>query len=199
MASEEFQPAAAAQAKALGFEPALVWVPHPIQNRTVEELAAIADAAISPILARIVATLLAIVVGTAHGRVRSLVNERGETLKEAGPAAPAQIVGLGDVPNAGDEMIVVKNEREAKALASHRIEESTQNGGAHRLELLPEYRLRLAPLLGDGIQVEDDGPVDEILAGGNIVDPVEDHWALGVDEDLIGVRVKLTCAESTAC
>ena len=54
VASEEFRPAAQAQSEALGFEPALVWVPHPIQNRTVDELAAIADAAMAPILERIV-------------------------------------------------------------------------------------------------------------------------------------------------
>ncbi len=56
MASEEFQPAAEAQAEALGFAPALVWVPHPIQNRTAEELAAIADDAMATILERIVGT-----------------------------------------------------------------------------------------------------------------------------------------------
>ena len=53
MASEAFQPAAAAQAKALGFEPAMVWVPHPIQNRTEAELAGLADAAVGEILAMI--------------------------------------------------------------------------------------------------------------------------------------------------
>lgn len=53
MASEAFQQAASAQAKALGFEPALVWVPHPIQNRSAEELAALADSMIEPILALI--------------------------------------------------------------------------------------------------------------------------------------------------
>lgn len=55
VASEAFRPAAAAQSRALGFEPAVVWVPHPIQNRTAEELAAIAADAIEAILARIVA------------------------------------------------------------------------------------------------------------------------------------------------
>ncbi len=50
MASVEFKPGARAQAKALGFNPALVWVPHPIQNRTPEELTAIADAAVEQIL-----------------------------------------------------------------------------------------------------------------------------------------------------
>ena len=53
VASEAFQPAAIAQAKALGFEPAMVWVPHPIQNRTAEELAQIANDAIDAILAQI--------------------------------------------------------------------------------------------------------------------------------------------------
>lgn len=49
----EFEPAAAAQSKAIGFNPALHFVAHPIQNRTPEELAALADAAIPKILALI--------------------------------------------------------------------------------------------------------------------------------------------------
>lgn len=53
VASEEFKVGAAVQAKALGLDPAIVWVPHPIQNRLPEELAAIADAAIAPLLERI--------------------------------------------------------------------------------------------------------------------------------------------------
>lgn len=50
----EFRDAVAVQSRALGFEPAIVFVPHPIQNRTAEELAALADAAIEPALARLV-------------------------------------------------------------------------------------------------------------------------------------------------
>lgn len=46
----EFRDAVAVQSKALGFDPAIVFVPHPIQNRTAEELAALADAAIEPAL-----------------------------------------------------------------------------------------------------------------------------------------------------
>jgi hypothetical protein len=49
----EFQPAAAAQAKALGLTPAIVWVPHPIQNRTAEELAAVAEGAVEKVIAAI--------------------------------------------------------------------------------------------------------------------------------------------------
>lgn len=53
MASEAFRQAADAQMKALGFAAGLVWVPHPIQNRTPAELAAIADAVLEKILAMI--------------------------------------------------------------------------------------------------------------------------------------------------
>lgn len=53
VATEAFRPAADAQMKALGFAAALVWVPHPIQNRTPQELEAIADAAMDRILALI--------------------------------------------------------------------------------------------------------------------------------------------------
>jgi len=49
-----FTDAVAAQSQALGFEPAIVWTPHPIQNRTPAELDAIADAAIESALALLV-------------------------------------------------------------------------------------------------------------------------------------------------
>jgi hypothetical protein len=48
--TEEFADAVEVQSKALGFEPGIVYVPHPIQNRTAEELARIADEAIGPAL-----------------------------------------------------------------------------------------------------------------------------------------------------
>ena len=50
-ALEAFREAAAAQCDSLGYEPAIVWVPHPIQDRTDEELRAIADEALEPVLA----------------------------------------------------------------------------------------------------------------------------------------------------
>ena len=53
VASEQFRNAARAQADAIGFEPAIVWVPHPIQNRSREELRAIAAAAIDEIIAQL--------------------------------------------------------------------------------------------------------------------------------------------------
>lgn len=50
----EFRDAVAVQSRALGFEPAVVYVPHPVQNRTAEELAAVADAVLEPALACLV-------------------------------------------------------------------------------------------------------------------------------------------------
>ena len=50
MATTEFRDAAAAQSRSLAFEPAVVWVEHPVQNRTVAELEALADGAIEAIL-----------------------------------------------------------------------------------------------------------------------------------------------------
>lgn len=55
VATEAFQEAAEAQADSLGFEPAIVWVPHPIQNRSAEELKQIAANAMAPILAMLTA------------------------------------------------------------------------------------------------------------------------------------------------
>lgn len=49
----EFKDAVAVQSRALGFDPAIVYVPHPIQNRTTAELAALADAALAPVLAQL--------------------------------------------------------------------------------------------------------------------------------------------------
>ena len=55
VATEAFKPAAAAQMKALGLEAAVAWVPHPIQNRTAEELEAIANNVIDDVVRLITA------------------------------------------------------------------------------------------------------------------------------------------------
>jgi len=56
VATEAFKPAAAAQMKALGLEAAVAWVPHPIQNRTAQELEAIANNVIADVIGLISAT-----------------------------------------------------------------------------------------------------------------------------------------------
>ena len=55
VATTAFRQAAAAQSASLGYEPAIIWVPHPIQNRTDDELRAIADEAVEEIMEKIAA------------------------------------------------------------------------------------------------------------------------------------------------
>lgn len=61
-----------------------------------------------------------VLCGHEYGRVRAMFNENGLPIKEAGPCAPVEILGLSGTPNAGDEFLVVQNERIAKDLAKHR-------------------------------------------------------------------------------
>ena len=67
-----------------------------------------------------------VIVGNAVGRVRAMVDDKGKTTKEAGPSVPVEIVGLDDVPQAGDELNAVEDERMAKALAEERREKQRQ-------------------------------------------------------------------------
>ncbi len=64
----------------------------------------------------------AVVIGTISGRVRAMLNDRGEAVKEALPSTPVLVLGLSDVPKAGDIFNVVENEREARAIAAERAE-----------------------------------------------------------------------------
>ncbi|MDO6962357.1 translation initiation factor IF-2 [Rhizobium alvei] len=61
-----------------------------------------------------------IVAGDQWGRVRALVNDRGEHIKEAGPAMPVEILGLQGTPQAGDKFAVVENESRAREIAEYR-------------------------------------------------------------------------------
>lgn len=60
------------------------------------------------------------VAGIFSGKVRTLTNERGENVSEAGPAIPVEVQGLSGVPQAGDEFVVVTSEKMAKSLAHSR-------------------------------------------------------------------------------
>jgi translation initiation factor IF-2 len=63
-----------------------------------------------------------VVCGIAFGRVRSLINDEGKNIKEAAPGEPAVVVGLDKVPNAGDVMIAVKDDKTAREFAQKRAE-----------------------------------------------------------------------------
>ena len=61
-----------------------------------------------------------IVVGDAHGRVRRMLDEFGEDVEEAGPSRPVQVQGLSGVPGAGDNLLVVEDDRVARQIANQR-------------------------------------------------------------------------------
>jgi translation initiation factor IF-2 len=62
----------------------------------------------------------AVVCGVVHGKVRALLDENGQNVEEAGPAKPVQVLGWSGVPNAGDEVRVVADDREARHVAQER-------------------------------------------------------------------------------
>ena len=61
-----------------------------------------------------------VLAGTCYGKVRAMIDERGKPVDSAGPSIPVEILGLADVPSAGDDLIVVKDERKAREIATFR-------------------------------------------------------------------------------
>ncbi len=58
-----------------------------------------------------------IAAGSAHGKVRAMIDDKGRRVKEAGPSTPVEILGLNDVPNAGEVFVACENEKEARSFA----------------------------------------------------------------------------------
>ncbi|AZR72393.1 translation initiation factor IF-2 [Anoxybacter fermentans] len=63
-----------------------------------------------------------IIAGTTYGRVRAMINDKGERVKEAGPSTPVVVLGLSDVPQAGDIFEVVEDDKTARIIAEERAE-----------------------------------------------------------------------------
>ncbi len=80
------------------------------------------------------------ICGPFAGKVRSLINDRGEKVKSATPGTPVEVIGFEELPNVGDHLTEMKTEREAKALASERQEEQ------RLVRLKPQHRNRMEDL-----------------------------------------------------
>ena len=109
------------------------------------ELTAVADASAKGVVVEsrvekgrgVVATILVqagtlkygniLLAGQSYGRVRAMTNELGQQVKEVGPSTPIEILGLDSPPNAGDEFVVVPDERRARDVAEHRAERDRQD------------------------------------------------------------------------
>jgi translation initiation factor IF-2 len=71
-----------------------------------------------------------VVAGTSWGRVRALINDKGENVKEAGPSVPVEVLGFDSAPEAGDQFAVVENEARARELTEYRIRKRRETLGS---------------------------------------------------------------------
>ncbi len=86
-----------------------------------------------------------LLAGCYSGRVKALYNERGFRIKEAGPSAPAQVLGMTGAPQAGDLFNVMEDEREARDIANKRLQLQREQGiRTHKHITLDEIGRRLA-------------------------------------------------------
>jgi len=86
-----------------------------------------------------------ILAGCHSGRIKALFNERGFRIKEAGPASPAQVLGMTGAPQAGDLFNVMEDEREARDIANRRLQLQREQGiRTHKHITLDEIGRRLA-------------------------------------------------------
>jgi translation initiation factor IF-2 len=82
--------------------------------------------------------------GRTHGRVRNMINSRGEQVQEVGPSTPVCVTGFDAPPDAGDTFVIVKDERAARMLAEKRItHEKQKQGGAAKHITLEDFHERL--------------------------------------------------------
>ena len=88
-----------------------------------------------------------IVVGTACGRVRALLSDSGERIQKAEPSTPVEVLGLSEVPQAGDHFEVVKNEKEMKSIVAERKEKERDK----RLEAMLPAHIRRESVGDDDI------------------------------------------------
>jgi translation initiation factor IF-2 len=78
--------------------------------------------------------------GMSHGRVRAMIDDKGKRVKEAGPSMPVEILGLDEVPEAGEIFVSPESEKEAQDFAKTYNEQ-------HKKELLSETRKKSVSLV----------------------------------------------------
>jgi translation initiation factor IF-2 len=112
------------------------------------------------------------VAGAASGRVRALINDRGEQVKSAGPSTPVQVLGLSDVAEAGDEFIVAPDERTASKVAEtrehyHRVatmsrEAHAMSGGAKLEDIFEQIKAGEAATLNLILKADVNGSLEAL-------------------------------------
>lgn len=124
-----------------------------------------------------------VVVGSTHGRIRVMVNEKGRRLKTAGPSTPVEITGLNATPLAGDQLVGFDDEKTARAVGEAREKQSAadQRSATHRVTLDNLFSsLQEGELKGVNVIIKGDvqGSVEALAASLNKI-------------EVEGVRVKI--------
>ncbi len=83
------------------------------------------------------------ICGCHHGKIKGLVNDYGKRIESAGPGDPIEVLGLSGIPNVGDELVEMENDRHAKKLSDERIEQLRNK------KLRPESKSALETLLNN--------------------------------------------------
>jgi translation initiation factor IF-2 len=165
-----------------------------------------------------------IVAGITFGRVRSMMNERGERLQKATPATPVEVQGLDAAPNAGDAFEVVKDDKEARVAAEKRSEKqrASRLTGSSRLTLddlsrqAAEGRIKdlnvivkgdvqgsVEAVLGQLQKLEENKKEDEVrlsvkMSGVGPIGEADVNFALATSAIVIGFNVRADAAAQRA-
>jgi translation initiation factor IF-2 len=122
----------------------------------------------------------AVVCGVHHGKVRAMINDLNKPVDSAGPSIPVEVLGLSGVPNAGDELVVLADDKSAKQVSEHRLQKQRS------LELAKTSRVSLEKLF----ERMKDGEVKEL----NIIVKADVHGSIEALNDSL---VKLSNEEVT--
>ena len=114
-----------------------------------------------------------LVAGPAWGRVRALINDHGEQIKEAGPSTPVRVLGLSDVADSGDDFVVAPDERKAKSVAATREhwqrdarrgrDSSVMSGGARLEDIFDQIQRGETATLNMIVKADTSGSLEALI------------------------------------
>ncbi|NHB58095.1 translation initiation factor IF-2 [Acinetobacter shaoyimingii] len=124
-----------------------------------------------------------VLAGASYGRVRAMTDENGQRIKSAGPSIPVEILGLPEAPMAGDEVLVVNDEKKAREVADARLsrerEQRLERQSAMRLEnLMASMGKKDVPVINVVLKTDVRGTLEALTVALN-----------GLSTDEVGVRV----------
>ena len=114
------------------------------------------------------------ICGPHSGKIKSLINDLGKPVKKAGPATPVEVVGFSGMPNVGDEVVVMDNEKAAKKLSAERLDDLRKEKLAtqqkSRLDALWDSFEEGAKRLGIVLKADVQGSVEAIIGALDEID-----------------------------